>query len=128
MYDGQHLDEMSGDELSEPQVRAIAAMVGGKTMAEAAEHAGVSRSTLYRWHDDERFVEALESAKRDHRAAVRSELCSLASVAVGVLRNVMETQLTIPGLRVKVAMDVLRAVGVDQPGEAFSGSCEKRSS
>ena len=46
---------LSEDELSEKQVLAIPHLVSSKSVSEAAELVGVSRTTIYRWMDDPTF-------------------------------------------------------------------------
>ena len=102
-------------EVSESQLHAIAALVGGATMTAAAERAGVGRTTLYRWHQDARFLYGLNRAKLEHRAEIRGELRALAAQAVQALRDVLGSEQSAPALRARTAMNILNAVGVGHP-------------
>jgi hypothetical protein len=100
------------EDLTEPQVRVLAALLGGAAPSAAAEQAGVNRGTLYRWLNDPDFCAALNRAKLEHRAQVRGELRGLAATAVKTLRDLLEDTTRASSLRVKIALGVLKALGV----------------
>jgi hypothetical protein len=84
----------------------------------------VGRATLYRWLDDDpAFIAAYNQARRELAEAVRQQLQSLAGEAVGVLRTILTGPEVPMGLRLKAALEVLRAateaeVGPTDAGEA----------
>jgi AcrR family transcriptional regulator len=101
------------------QVLAIEAMVVGSTVVAAAEAAGVSRATVHRWlASDAEFIAALNRAKQEHLGHVQSELRSLATDAVAVLKEVLRPpagKFFPNALRYKVSIAVLKMVGADSP-------------
>jgi hypothetical protein len=117
----KELREASEVDLIPAQTRVIMALVGGATVGAAAATVGTSRTTLYRWLDDPKFVAVLNRAKREQRDEVRGEIRTLAAGAIKTLREALESDQTATSLRVKVALGVLKAIGVDEP-EAI-GSC-----
>jgi hypothetical protein len=124
MSNGLKKDETSMCDLSEPQARALAALMEGATLTMAAERAGVSRQTLHRWHHEPRFALALDQAKRDQRAEVHGELRSLAFQALKTLRSVLESEQSGIADRIRVAQGILRSLGFDQPESIGTSSAE----
>jgi hypothetical protein len=104
-------------DLSHRQSLAIEAIVGGATVTAAAEVAGVSRATLHRWlAADAAFVATLNVAKQEHLGQIRGELRALATDAVKTLKGMMEPSRPVGyGLKVRVALAVLKMVGADTP-------------
>jgi hypothetical protein len=69
-------------EMPPAQIAALDALLSGKTAADAATAAGISRSTLYNWlGKDFRFQAALNRGRRDLRQAVACRADQLASEA-----------------------------------------------
>jgi hypothetical protein len=71
--------------LSVQQQQAIVALLAGKRHVEAAEAAGVSVSTLRRWHGEPDFIEAYRAMRRDAFEAAIARLQTAASQAVDTL-------------------------------------------
>ncbi len=111
--------ERASDRISDRKACAIASLVNGESVFEAAELAGVHRSTLYRWFQDAEFQKALERAKRDHCEMVQCELNALATVAIRTLCDVMKAYANGAELRVRVARDILKSAGIENPGAFF---------
>jgi hypothetical protein len=81
-----------GDNLSSAQVKALAALLAGKTVTAAAQEAEVDRTTIYRWlRDPDRpgFRRALERGRWELRQAVQARLLSLAGKAADCLEGTL---------------------------------------
>jgi len=107
-------------DLTVPQLRAIAAIAPGQNFTQAAEAAGVDRSTLYDWRqNDSGFRLALIEAKY---SAIADELDHLQHLSAIALKNV-ETALTgpqaPPSVRLRASLAVLsRLKGTTHQGWA----------
>jgi hypothetical protein len=100
--------------ISPAQELAVAALVGGATVTEAAKRAGVSRETVSRWaHRDPEFIAALQNARAETAAEVRCALEALGRRSVAALREVLERAIT-PVTKLKVACAVLKMLGADR--------------
>lgn len=97
--------------ISSAQELAVAALVSGSTITEAAEKAGVSRETCSRWvHRDPAFIAEVQNQRAELAAAVRCELASLGKQAVAVVRETLTNESDLP-TRYKAAVDVLKMLG-----------------
>jgi hypothetical protein len=96
--------------LSPPQRTALAAIGGGQSMACAAQVAGVSASTLYRWRTkDPAFIAALNAWRNQTNDAVRDRLLAMSDQAALTILG---------GLRAgdtKLAMALLKLLGTAAP-------------
>ena len=68
------------------QELALAALVGGATVTEAALRAGVDRRTITRWKRETRFQAELHQRQRALLAKLRSGVCGLADLSVKVIQ------------------------------------------
>lgn len=74
--------------LSPTQLAAIAALVGGASVTDAAGRAGIDRTTLHRWMSgDAAFVATLNLTKREALDAIRGDLRSAVVDAARVIRE-----------------------------------------
>lgn len=74
------------EELDPSQWQALRARLSGHTITEAAERAGVHRSTVHRWHrDDPAFRAAYNRLRRAQRQRFRQRLMEIAEEAVAVV-------------------------------------------
>jgi hypothetical protein len=96
--------------LSPPQRTALAAIGGGQSLACAAQVAGVSASTLYRWRTkDPAFIAALNAWRGQTNDAVRDRLLAMSDQAALTILG---------GLRAgdtKLAMALLKLLGAAAP-------------
>jgi DNA-binding transcriptional MerR regulator len=99
---------MSG--LSEKQQRAIEAVLGHGTLAEAAEAVRVTPRTLRRWLSDETFQRELKSARARVMDGIVNRLASLGSKAVAELDSILSNKRTKPGIRLRAALGILQHV------------------
>lgn len=94
-------------ELSAKQQKAIAALLDSSTIKDAAEKAGVSRTTLDRWLDDEAFAGAYRAASHRVFETALSGLQAITAEAVQTLRDVQRDATARPGEKVAAAKAVL---------------------
>lgn len=80
----------STKKLSTTQNKAIAALIDGLTQSEAAEAAGVSAKTVWRWlHDDVAFAAELKTHAALAMHAARVQLASNLTTAVKTIVDIM---------------------------------------
>ena len=75
---------LSENELSEKQLIAIPHLVSSKSISEAAELAGVGRTTIYRWLNDDEFRAAYEEQRDAVALYARSGMRSLMLKALAI--------------------------------------------
>jgi hypothetical protein len=85
-------DTNKGLRLSEKQVIAIQALMRSRTYSEAAEAAGVSRVTLYRWLKDDLFNAELSKQKNELIKRSSRKLAGSLDLAVDVLIDLLKTK------------------------------------
>ncbi len=71
--------------LSPRQLGALPAIVGSQSQAQAARSAGIDRSTLYRWLQDQDFRQELSRLREESAALARTELQASMLHAVNVI-------------------------------------------
>ena len=97
--------------LSQPQLRALNALVTGSSVTDAALAAGVHRCTVHTWcRGHELFRSALEDSKRIHAEVVIDHYRGLVETAVLTLRDILTDLDCAPGIRLKAALAVLNTV------------------
>jgi hypothetical protein len=78
----------ANDALSPNQEKALAALLAGKSVTEAAAAAEVDRTTLHRWlKEDFDFKAALNRGRKDLREAMHARLMVLADKAAGCVEK-----------------------------------------
>jgi hypothetical protein len=78
--------------LSVGQQKALAALLAGKSMTDAAKAGDVDRTTIYRWLRDPNkpeFRNALATGRREMRQAVEAQLLALANKAADCLEGAL---------------------------------------
>lgn len=94
--------------LSVQQVKTIAALFTCRTVAQAAQQAGVGRRTVYTWLcEDEAFQNAVREAEEAAIAGTVRRLCTLADKALSVLAGVLNDTKASQATRVRAAEVVL---------------------
>ena len=69
-------------ELSESQIKALGAIAAGRSLADAAQDAGVDPSTVYRWRkNDPRFIVAMNAWRIEARVCARDRILALTDEA-----------------------------------------------
>jgi hypothetical protein len=107
--------------LTSAQAIAVAALVSGSTVTEAAEKAGVSRETVSKWvNHSPAFIAEIQNQRAEFTAALRCELMSLGKQAVNVIRETLEKSTGDGGFKdFMAAVKVLELIGAvgDKPTE-----------
>jgi hypothetical protein len=100
-------------ELSPPQLRVLAELIGGASMVEAAEAGGVDRSTIYRWKQDvPAFAEELCRARNEIRDRLQDAYRTLGPQAIETVADLLRAGGAPAGVRLKAAFEILRRVEV----------------
>ncbi len=94
-----------GAELPRQQAIALMHLAAGQNVESAAQGAGVSRGTVYRWlQRDEAFARGLRDARHAGCAAARQQIVAVAPAALELVRG------TVQDGDVSVSMAVVRAM------------------
>jgi transposase-like protein len=96
-----------GSKFGRKKEAAIAALLSGKSQAEAARVAGVDPSTLKRWMRLPEFDDAYLKARRDVLSATNARLQQSAGAAAAVLLRLMVDPQTPASIRARTAQCVL---------------------
>lgn len=95
------------ENLTAKQTRAIAALLQSPTLREAAESCGVPESTLFRWLNESAFKDAFDQARGQLLEGALTALQAASVEAVGVLREVMNSNASPAGVRVRAAAEII---------------------
>jgi len=99
---------MPGQNLNGKKARALEALLSGKSVEEAAQQAGVSRTTLFRWlREDERFRDEYRRAGSQLMEGALRRLQQLCGEAVETLAEVMGEREATAASRVTAAKATL---------------------
>jgi hypothetical protein len=93
--------------LTEPQFRAIAALLTSPNISAAARLAQVPRRTLYDWFRQDAFQQALRNARHDAMAQTTTRLQYLSDLATEALETVIQDKKAPPATRVSAARTAL---------------------
>jgi hypothetical protein len=105
------------DELKDAPAAALAVLLAGKTVTEAAAAANVCRQTVHRWlKEDPLFVAELNRGRRELRTASMTRLERLVSKALDAVEKALEAG------DLPVALAVLRGLGVLSGKAPYIGS------
>ncbi len=86
----QNATETEAQTLTPAQAQALAALAAGQSVSEAASAAGVDRTTVHRWlNNDPGFVAEFNAARLEMVETVRSGVRKLAEDAIATLRELM---------------------------------------
>ena len=89
--------------LTNPQRRAIEALMLTNTMARAAKRANVCEQTIYLWMKQDHFQTVLREARRDALAHTTTRLQQVSTRAVDTLEGVMDDEKASSASRVSAA-------------------------
>lgn len=92
--------------VSPAQEAAIAALLAGKTVTEAAQAAQVHRSTVHRWLGEPIVIAELNSRRLEHQSALGDLLMKLQTKAVVAVERALDAG------DARVAIAVLRGSGI----------------
>ena len=107
--DGSGWQEMAGSssKLTSKQEEAIVALLGQRSLEEAARASGVGARTLYRWMEEPEFDAAYRKAKRTAFRQSVARLQQASTAAVSTLLKVMVDPATPAATKVRAADSVL---------------------
>ena len=106
--------------LTPAQETAIAALLAGKTITDAAADAGVDRATVHRWlREDFTFTAAFNAGRRELREGVQTRLERLAEKAAAAVERAIDNGDVKAALEILKGLQVLAPVpmGSEDPGE-----------
>lgn len=83
------MDEIVTEKTNAQQRKAVEALLTFGTVTAAAEAAGVTRRTLYRWQQQPEFVAALKQAEQAALTELSRALAGLGVAAVDALRDAL---------------------------------------
>ena len=89
------------------KARAIAALLSEKSVAAAAEAAGIGTRTLFRWLQEPEFQSALVQAESEAIDAATRRLIGLQSAAIDTLHDTLSDRKALPGIRMRAAQSIL---------------------
>ena len=89
------------------QRRALAALLGSSTIAQAADRAGLCESTIYGYLRDPSFKAALRARQDQTIAAAVAALSGLAGEAIDTLKGALVDKEATVSTRVRAALGVL---------------------
>jgi len=96
-----------GEKLTRKQEQAVAALLVYPTLEEAAEAAGISKATLWRWTQRDDFQAIYRAARRRAVSQAIGRLQQASQKAVNALEEVMADSGCPPAARVSAAKTVL---------------------
>ena len=96
-------------DLSPAQIVYLRALGSGKGIAAAAEEAGVTRRTAYRWQADPRFAELLSAWRNQSMESARHQLLTMAEQATAAVSIALKNG------DVRVAIALLKGMGILSP-------------
>lgn len=96
------------NKLTSTQERAVLALMTEQTPVKAAEVAGVSLRTLYRWMKEPAFIEAYRMARRDAFSQAIALTQRYAALAVNTLARAMTDNSTTGSSKIAAAVALLR--------------------
>lgn len=116
--------DFSATDLSDQQIIVLRAIAGGKGISAAAQEAGVSRPTIYRWQRDPTFQKWLAAWQHQTKESGRNIMLTLVERSTRIVERALDKD------DVRVALTVLTKFGVlgdrDIPaGSALEGSNER---
>src|SRR5262249_26615351 len=97
------------------QALALAELLRGASVVDAAAKARVDRTTVHRWlRDDPAFIAELNRGKAEVIDRARTELRGLCGAAIAVYRDLL-TQPNPQPLKLRAAESVLKMIGANVP-------------
>ena len=86
-------------------------LLAGSTMTAAAADAGVGRTTIYRWcNQDPQFIAVLNQLRAELAESVLAEVRALGPRAVQVLRQLLVGRRVPAAVRLRAALEVLEVL------------------
>lgn len=93
------------DNLTPKQRKTIGSLLETGNVAQAAQTAGISRDTIYRWMREDDFKAALKNATQETMESLSRSLVTLGTKAAQVLENALDDEELTPAVRLR-AVDI----------------------
>lgn len=97
----------STDNLTPKQVKALSALLAGKSVEAAAKEAGTNPATLHRWLNQPDFQAAHRAGRRALAQQALASLQTAARAAVGVVAEIMLDKLKPASVRLRAAQIII---------------------
>jgi dihydroneopterin aldolase len=94
------------ENLTSKQARALASLLAGSTVEEAAASARVNPTTVYRWLQQEAFRQQYQRARRQVVERAASSIQQAATKAVQVMTTIMLDKNAAPSVRLRAAQGI----------------------
>ena len=94
-----------GENLSHRQITALPHLIRPGSLTDLAKDAGIGRTTLYRWLQDDNFRQQLEYVREETLRLAETELKGMAYKAAGVIYQALEDES--PSIRIRAAQAAL---------------------
>jgi transposase-like protein len=98
------------------QAEVAAALAKGHTMTAAAQAAGVSRMTVYRWLSQQPFQAAVSRARSEYVLTLRDDLKELSVRALAALHAILDDPQTPAAVRLRAVTFILKRPQSPDPG------------
>jgi uncharacterized protein (UPF0147 family) len=120
-------------ELTAKQAKVLCALVNGQTIDNAAESAGLTAQTVYRWLRDKTFSDEYRTMRRDVVSQATASLQAACGDAVSTLRTIANDSKAPASSRVSAARAILdtsiKAIEIEDLAlriEALEGALENK--
>jgi len=117
------LADFSAPNLSDQQIIVLRAIATGKSISAAAQEAGVSRPTIYRWQRDPHFQKWLAAWKDQTKDSGHNIMLTLIERSARIVERALDKDDASPEFhrRVRVAITLLTKLGVLAANDAPKG-------
>jgi hypothetical protein len=94
------------DNLTSKQAQALASLLSGSGIEQAAAAARVNPATVYRWQQQEDFRAQYQQARRQVVEQAASNIQQAATAAVNVMKSIMLDKKVAPSVRLRAAQGI----------------------
>ncbi len=101
-------------DLTEPQTKALALIVAGKTPTDVAGELGLPAATIHAWTDDPRFVAMLNRRRKEAWTGTLDTVRGLAGKALKIVADTLDDDKAEPETRLKAAVVFLKSVKLNE--------------
>lgn len=109
---------MQPKSLTPEQNKVLILVSAGSTVQAAADSAGIHRNTILHWRrTSPGFQHAWDVARYEHQMELRDQLLPLATLAINVIREILENPVSTPSLRLRAALAVHKIVSTPLPAQ-----------
>src|SRR6185503_3189879 len=96
--------------LTQLQRQVILTLAKGATVKDAADAAGLHRTTIYNWiKNSQEFDDAFGAAQALHLAELSDRMEELTTISISTLREILQDPKAPPAVRLRAALAVLKA-------------------